>query len=203
MGAKTYNLLRNLITPDKPASKGFKDIVKILQEHLNPKPLVIAEQFRFHNRNQKTTESIPEYMAALRRLSEHCQFGDGLSDALRDRLVCGLKHEVTQKRLLTERELTLARALEIAISMETAAKDALELQKKTTSECTVNKIVTKRPERMPACYRCGKTSHSPDTCSFKDKDCNSCNRRGHIQQMCRNSPNERKSKFKMRNKKVN
>ena len=203
MGAKTYNLLRNLLAPDKPASKGFKDIVKTLREHLNPKPLVIAERFRFHNRNQKRTESIPEYIAELRRLSEHCKFGDGLSDALRDRLVCGLLHEGTQKRLLTERDLTLARALEIAISMETAAKDALELQKKTTSECTVNKIETRRPERMPACYRCGKTSHRPDNCWFKDKDCNSCNRKGHIQKMCRTRTNERKSKFKMRNKKVN
>ncbi|KAK3556351.1 hypothetical protein QTP70_007083 [Hemibagrus guttatus] len=45
-------------------------------------------------------------MAELWRLAEHCQFGDGLSDMLRDRLVCGLHSESMQKRLLTERDLT-------------------------------------------------------------------------------------------------
>lgn len=204
MGPKTYNLLRNLMSPNKPASKPYKEIVKVLQEHLNPKPLVIAERFRFHNRNQKKNESVTDYMAELRRLSEHCEFKEGLSDALRDRLVCGLVHEGTQKRLLTEKDLTLARALEIAVSVETAAKDAVELQKKgSSSECTVNKMTAKRSDNRPACYRCGKKSHSPDECWFKDKDCNQCNRRGHIQKVCKTKQKERKPNVKWRNKKVN
>ncbi len=109
IGAKTYNLLRSLTAPVKPVEKTFKKIVDVLQTHLKPKPLIIAEcfRFRFHKRNQQKTESVSEYMAELRRLAEHCQFGDGLSDALRDRLVCGLHCESTQNRLLTERELTL------------------------------------------------------------------------------------------------
>lgn len=101
MGAKTYNLLRSLIVPAKPSDKTFTEITELLQKHLNPKPLVIAERFRFHKRNQLKTESVSEYMAELRRLAEHCQFGEGLSDALRDRLVCGLHNEGTQRRLLT------------------------------------------------------------------------------------------------------
>lgn len=36
MGAKTYNLLRNLMAPTKPATKDFEDIVQVLQNHLNP-----------------------------------------------------------------------------------------------------------------------------------------------------------------------
>ncbi|KAJ8417500.1 hypothetical protein AAFF_G00223430 [Aldrovandia affinis] len=128
MGAKTYNLLRSLIAPAKPATKTFDQIVETLKRHLNPTPLVIAERFRFHKRNQSRAESVSEYMAELRRLAEHCQFGEGLSDALRDWLVCGLHNEGVQKRLLTEDNLTLTRALEIAISVETAAKDAGELQ---------------------------------------------------------------------------
>lgn len=49
-----------------------------------------------------------------------------LNDALRNRLVCGIHHEGIQKRLLTEPDLTFKQAVDIA--METAAKDALELQ---------------------------------------------------------------------------
>src|SRR4029434_10214001 len=70
IGAKTYNLLRNLVSPAKPSSKTFDDIQKILQKHLKPKPLVIAERFRFHKRNQAKDESISDYMAELRKLSK-------------------------------------------------------------------------------------------------------------------------------------
>ncbi|CAL9689673.1 unnamed protein product [Knipowitschia caucasica] len=77
MGAKTYNLLRNPVSPDKPSRKTFDEIVAILKSHLNPKPLVIAERFRFHKRNQLKDESISEYMAELRKLSQYCDFKDG------------------------------------------------------------------------------------------------------------------------------
>ncbi|XP_028329886.1 uncharacterized protein LOC114480190 [Gouania willdenowi] len=128
MGAKTYNLLRSLTAPDKPADKTIGEITETLKNHLNPAPLVIAERFRFHRRNQAKTETVSEYIAELRRLAEHCQFGVGLSDALRDRFVCGLHNESTQKRLLTEDRLTLQRAVDVAVSVETAARDATELQ---------------------------------------------------------------------------
>ena len=62
MGAKTYNLLRSLIVPDKPGEKSFTEITDVLKKHLNPKPLLIAERFRFHKRNQSPSESITEYM---------------------------------------------------------------------------------------------------------------------------------------------
>ncbi|XP_061131472.1 uncharacterized protein LOC133171215 [Syngnathus typhle] len=128
MGAKMYNLLRSLVAPAKPADKTFDEIMQIMKSHLNPAPLVIAERFRFHKRNQSRTETVSEYIAELRKLAEHCQFRDGLSDALRDRFVCGLHNESIQKRLLTEDKLTLQRAVEIAVSAETAARDATELQ---------------------------------------------------------------------------
>ena len=80
----------NLVAPDKPADKKFADIVQIMKDHLNPKPLVIAERFKFHKREQKEGESIAQYVAALRKLADTCDFKDLLEQALRDRLVCVL-----------------------------------------------------------------------------------------------------------------
>ena len=85
MGGKTYILLRNLTSPDDPATKWFDVIVKLLNNHLSPMPLVIAERFRLHKRDQKDGESIPVYVAELKKLSEHCDFKANLNDALRDR----------------------------------------------------------------------------------------------------------------------
>ena len=39
IGGKTYTQLRDLLAPEKPATKSFQQIVTTLQEHLSPKPL--------------------------------------------------------------------------------------------------------------------------------------------------------------------
>ena len=92
MGPKTFNLLRSLVQPAKPGGKTFEEIVDTLTKHFSPKPLVIAERFRFHKRNQEEGESVNMFVASLRKLAEYCEFKDALNDALRDRLVCGLRN---------------------------------------------------------------------------------------------------------------
>ena len=119
---------------------------------------MIAERFRFHNRNQPKDESIADYIAELRRLTQFCEFGSGLSDALRDRLVCGMHCQRTQKRLLSDKDLTLERAVAIAVSMETATKDALELQRKAVDSDIHKMSIRDARNQEHQCYRCGKTS---------------------------------------------
>ena len=97
MGNKMYVLLRSLCAPEKPCSLSFEAIVAILQQHLCPKPLLIAERFRFHRRHQLEGETVSAYLAELKKLSLHCEFGTNLDDSLRERLVCGLNNELFQK----------------------------------------------------------------------------------------------------------
>ncbi len=75
MGSSTYGLLRSLIAPEKPGVKAYNDIVNVLKDHFSPKPIVIAERFRFHNRCQHETETVAQYVAILKKLSEYCEFG--------------------------------------------------------------------------------------------------------------------------------
>lgn len=127
MGSSTYGLLRSLIAPDKPGAKSYDDIVTVLKDHFSPKPIVIAERFRFHNRSKHETETVAQYVAILKKLSEYCKFGTHLQDALRDCFVCGLKMESVQKWLLTEAALMFQKAVEIAVSMETAVRESQQL----------------------------------------------------------------------------
>ena len=127
LGGKVYALLIDL-APAKPSDKSFEDLSDVLTKHFEPKPVVIDERFHFHRRNQATGESIAQYITGLRRLATHCKFGGYLTEALRDRLVCGLKSGSTQKRLLAETELTLAKAVEIAQSMEAADCNGQQLK---------------------------------------------------------------------------
>ena len=65
---KTYSLLHNLVTPELPQSKPFEDIAEILKWHFEPQPIITAECFRFHLRDQAPGETIAQYVAELQRL---------------------------------------------------------------------------------------------------------------------------------------
>ena len=99
------------MAPEQPKEKSYNDLVAVLKKHFEPKPIVIAERFHFHRRAQAVGESISEYMAELRKLTIHCHFVEYLDETLRDCLVCGLRNEAIQRKLLTEADLTVARAL--------------------------------------------------------------------------------------------
>ncbi|XP_061164934.1 uncharacterized protein K02A2.6-like [Saccostrea echinata] len=210
IGPKTYTLLKNLIAPAKATDKGIKDLLKALREHLSPKPSVIAERFRFHKRNQRPDESVLSYIAELRNLATHCQFEAALSDTLRDRLVVGLRQETIQKRLLSEKDLDLEKAINLAVAMETAARDAAEVQG-VKSE-TVNKISTRPKPRQfnkkptvrntnaqsharptiqkPSCYRCDG-DHPASQCRHTNTVCSFCRKVGHIERACMKKKRDR------------
>ena len=202
MGSKTYNLLRNLTAPDKPVTKSFSEIVKTLKDHLSPEPLLIAERFRFHKRFQSKQESIATFVAELKKLSERCQFGTNLDDSLRDRFVCGLTDATIQNRLLTQKTLNFAKAVEMAKAMESAAKESQEFrqtERETTSSADAHRVTKqeRRDEKVAKskpCYRCGGRNHDAEECYYKDKDCFNCDKKGHTKKMCRSTKKkERKS----------
>ena len=92
IGGMAYKIVRNLVAPASPKDKTYTELMDALSAHFSPKPLVIAERYRFHKRDQRPGESIATYVAELRRFARHCNFGTNLDDCLRDRLVCGLSN---------------------------------------------------------------------------------------------------------------
>ena len=161
IGPAAYRLLISLIAPAKPGEKGYDDLVKTLTEHYDPAPSEFVQRYKFHTRIRQSGETIATFVAELRRIAQYCNFGDSLNDSLRDRLVCGLNEDNIQRRLLSEKVLTFDKAMEIAVSMETAKKNVDELQ---AVPPTVHKVCSL------SCYRCGK-NHLPDECNFKGAKC--------------------------------
>ena len=96
-----------------------------------------------------------------------CKFEGYLEQAIRYRLVCGLCSENAQKWLLTDVELTLAKAIDIAQSMETAERKTQEMK---GAELAVRKVNHPRntvsSDKEKPCCRCGRGSHAPWQCGF-------------------------------------
>ena len=194
VGRETFGLLRALVAPAKLTEKTFQELTAALTAHLTPKPLVIAERFRFHKREQKEEEPIRVYAASLQKLAEHCEFGAGLADTLRDRLVCGMKNEKVQRRLLTMKNLTYATALEEAEMAERAARDAAQFHE-SGPIVEVHQV----PKKTECCYRC-EGQHNPQTCWALKEECRYCHKPGHIERTCRKKL--RDNRFKKSSHKV-
>ena len=105
-----------------------------VKQHFNPKPSPIVRRFEFNTRCQKEGESVSEFVTALRKIAEHCEFRDVLDDMMRDRIICGISSKRTQQRLLQEADLTYAKAHDMALAAETAQKNSECLQEPTLQD---------------------------------------------------------------------
>ena len=84
VGSHLYKLLRNLVSPSKPAEKSYDELTTVLKQHLVPKPIVIAERLKFLRPIQKPGENIATYLVSLKQLAETCDYKPFLNEALRD-----------------------------------------------------------------------------------------------------------------------
>nr|XP_029711580.1 uncharacterized protein LOC115256768 [Aedes albopictus] len=163
MGGETYDILCDKLAPEKPQQRTYADIVAALEDHFNPEPLEILENFRFKCRRQgddRPDESIDEYLIALRKLAITCKFGDYLNTALRNQFVFGLKDRAIQARLLEVRNLTLTRARDMAVSMELSSKGGREIQSKQDRP-DVNLVDRQRSYKVQrVCLKAKKTVRS-------------------------------------------
>ena len=187
IGSKTYALLEDYLAPAKPKSKTLQELKDILSTHFEPEPLLIAERFHFHKRNQKERESIMEFVAELRKLATRCKFGDYIDDALRDRFVCGLRKENIQSQLLNEKTLTFATAIEIALNVESAETNSRAIhagRMPGVDHTSIHRFGQGNPDRV-SCSHCGRNNHTSQRCKLKDASCHICSRKGHIATICR------------------
>lgn len=212
-GNATFQLTRTLVAPNELADTAFTRMIQLLDEHFNPKPSEIVQRFLFHKREQKTGEGISTYIAELRKLAEHCNFGTQLETMLRDRIVCGLRDENVQRRLLSETNLTFKSAFEMVLAAETTSNHVVELRKYTEptspQEEEVHRtnntdgfqqqnkakkaarnvqaggegISRNEPAENRKCFRCDR-AHHPNTCRFQTATCRYCSKVGHIERAC-------------------
>ncbi|XP_066950750.1 uncharacterized protein [Macrobrachium rosenbergii] len=120
VGKSSYNLIRDLVSPEVPTAKSYHQLKEILTNHFEPKKNKSAERFKFHRRYQKEGENIAAYVAELKKGAKNCIFGSYLEEALCDQFVVGISSEKIRVKLLAENDLNFKKAVGIACSMEMA-----------------------------------------------------------------------------------
>ncbi len=109
LGSTTFNTLCALTTPADPHSKTYKELVKLLEDHLSPEPNIIVQQHRFLCRRQEENENVSKYVTELRHLASTCQLNceckkNVANIFLRAQFIRGLSDSSIREKLLQSTE---------------------------------------------------------------------------------------------------
>lgn len=228
IGKKAFTLLRELAYPKDVTTMSVKDLQGLLQRHLTPPNLEMAERERFHNLAKKTEEDYKTYILRVQRQAAKCGFKTDLEQQMRDRLVAGIKDPDLKRKLLKETKLDFQGAKQILedwdainqavthpteVLMTNRPRQNSNFRRSTKSQANLqhsransrnsqpqrnqpnyetNKSSPHQSNRRPgrfqgSCDSCGG-NHLRATCRFKQAECRSCHRIGHIASVCRSKP---------------
>ena len=205
IGCKLFKLLRNKLTPVDPMTATFDRMVTVLRNHYEPKKNLLTLRHIFYKTTQKPNESISDFSTRLREKAVQCEFGNNLDMMCQDFFILGLSDESTVQTLLTTSDLTFNKAVDIAVTRQMAHADARTFHKADHDVYTVSSNSRKddsknyssnskhsnatdnKSKPSSSCSGCG-SFHWKKDCPFKDAECFSCGRKGHLKKYCRNKP---------------
>ncbi|XP_049288976.1 uncharacterized protein LOC125766922 [Anopheles funestus] len=212
-GASLYSVAVTVCAPDDPGNKTYAELIKVLKDYFSPVVNVVSERYQFRKLKQSSEQSINDYLISLKVQAQSCDYGQFLTDALRDQFLAGVTDHELRMRMLREPKLTLAEACEIARAWE-----ASKLQSDVKEEIDLCTVVNDRGSSVEQpiharkvqqyawnrrrminrnCQRCGCV-HNRFACPAKAWKCCMCGKQGHASKMCRT-----KKKLYMQNLKLN
>ena len=138
VGPTAFATLKDLAFPSKVLEKTYDDLIELLRKFYKQSRTSMLDRMRLHHRNQGETETVTEYIAALKKIATNCNYGDELEARLRDQFMFGLRSEKIVNRLLEESQkptaattFTWQSATTLALSMEGVHADAKEIKNPT------------------------------------------------------------------------
>lgn len=212
IGIKTYSVIVKLCAPDLPSTKSFQDIVKLLKDHFVTAPSYHKALCEFLQRKKLKSETVKQYYAELKKYAKQCEFGGDFDRRLKEQLLVGIDQEVYFKVLLSDsfdfKAISSMDLLNKVTVLETAyVTENTEVNeiKKVGSQLEGSRSDGNHasgsayPQALRSgredsgnreCYRCGKRSHHPNNCKFKDYTCHFCEKKGHLSTVCRQRLNK-------------
>jgi len=185
-------------------------VVTKVEAYINGRVNTTVERRKLRDRRQQAGEKVDDYVISLRELAKTCAFcnNDCMEAAIRDQLVEGLESAEIVDELLKQRDLTLAKAIEVAQGLEAArnfrrggrgsmpkvAKVGSTPQSKGKGRRGQPNAVRNEPSRTDLCRNCGGSKHSGgQRCPASDRDCSKCGKHGHYGRVCLSNPDAKKA----------
>lgn len=180
----------------------YKASIETLQNlFIKPKNEVFARHL-LASRKQTPTETLDEYLQALKALSKDCNFKSVTAvrhceESIRDAFIAGLQSNLIRQRLLENKTLDLKTMSDQARSLESAMKSSESYSTPNTlvnaaipagsskfPDCQENTLAAAVEATSPSCYFCGNNKHPRSKCPARDAICGKCQKKGHYAKVC-------------------
>ena len=182
--------------PDTGGETNYDAAVAALDKYFYPFVNKFYERYRFRQLRQDEIELIDQLVSRLRKQAEKCQFADP-DENLLDQLIEKCHDSKVRTKLLEEgNELTLAKAMSLARTVESVREEIATnaLAASRAADSSVYAVLPRvapsaptKPKQPRVCYRCGRPGHfaNDSTCPARQATCSKCNFRGHFATQCR------------------
>ena len=168
---------------------------------IKPKNEVFARHL-LTTRKQNPTETLDEYLQALKALSKDCNFKNVTAvqyceESIRDAFITGLQSNNIRQRLLENKTLDLKAMFDQARSLESAMKSsesysipntlvnaAVPAESSKSQDSQENTLAAAFETTSSTCYFCGNNRHPRSKCPAKEATCNKCQKKGHYAKVC-------------------
>ena len=163
----------------------YKQVDEEISKYFTPKKSVEFEVYKFRTCHQKQEETIDQFYARLRSLSENCEFHDPNLE-IRMQIIQKCYSDKLRKKTLQE-SMTLNALLSLARSFEISELQAKEMSTKSEKVSKISqKPINKKKNEEKKCYRCGKNwPHINDKCQAIGKKCIKCGKFNHLSVVCK------------------
>lgn len=176
LDAAIFSELKLLVSNRDLKLVPYEEIVQRLRDRYDQKECDFIQRYKFNNRIQQPTETVQDFISAIKVQSELCGFGNFKHSAIVDRVVIGIRDKVLQRRLLCEEELTLKSMEKIIATWELVRPNQVE-KRPVKERLGILPISTTSGTYFEGAQRKHKTGYSNSICGF-------CGKLGHVTRRC-------------------
>jgi hypothetical protein len=206
MGERSEDILTSFNLSDDDVKK-FNAVLRKFDDFFGVQKNLVFEYAQFVKRKQQPGECATDYITAVFKLAETCEFGELRERLIMCQLAVGISDEGLSMRLQRDKTLTLDKAI-TEIKQEEQVKG--QQGKLRGSEGNTTEVDVIRQQQQPrrahattngrhyaspqqqrpsayyssTCKWCGKHPHKRFDCPAKDAVCNLCSKKGHFSCVC-------------------
>ncbi|UYV73865.1 hypothetical protein LAZ67_11001191 [Cordylochernes scorpioides] len=133
-GEKTVMIYKTFHISENDTYPNVKEMLDMLTNHFKPFKNTIQRRNAFFTCVQKERQGIMEFVTELKHLAQECEFENLTESLIRDRLIIGILDREVKRKLLEDPQLTLPRAISIAVISESTCSQVASLNEQKMIE---------------------------------------------------------------------
>ena len=207
VGTDAYQRFQTMDFEDDSDRQDIEKVIAAFTKFCVGEVNITYERYLFNKRTQNLGESFDNFLSELRRLARTCDYGDLVESIITDRIVLGIQSDVTRRKLLQIRKLSLNAAIDVCKSSEIAHRQlqaisaptevhALHFAPKRSAQRQKSEQRTAKGRTVASrdgsvgrhCKYC-KRQHEmrKEACPAYGQTCRKCGKQNHFATACRSN----------------